>query len=117
LKPFLIAAAAAMLTAAVADAQYKTPAQTQTGPGTIKIEAPGATTTAVVGDELATARRISQADAMKMVKEGKAVYIDVRSKDSFDEGHLPGAISIPLSELPNRFKDLPLKKFLITYCA
>jgi len=54
---------------------------------------------------------------MKMVKQKKAVYVDVRSKESFDEGHLPGAISIPLSELPARFKDLPSGKFLITYCA
>ena len=54
---------------------------------------------------------------MKLVKEKKAVYIDVRSLDSYEQGHLPGAISIPLSELPNRFKDLPAKKFLITYCA
>jgi 3-mercaptopyruvate sulfurtransferase SseA len=117
LKPFLIATAAAMVIASVADAQYKTPAQTQTGPGTIKIDAPGATSTAALGDELATARRISRADAMKMVKQKKAVYVDVRSKETFEQGHLPGAISIPLSELQARFKDLPNGKLLITYCA
>jgi rhodanese-related sulfurtransferase len=54
---------------------------------------------------------------MKMVKQKKAVYVDVRSKESYDQGHLPGAISIPLSELESRFKDLPRGKFLITYCA
>ncbi|MDQ6802992.1 MAG: rhodanese-like domain-containing protein [Acidobacteriota bacterium] len=117
MKSFLIATAAAALIVTVADAQFKTPAQTQTGPGTIKITAPGATTTSAGGDDQATARRISRDDAMKMVKQKKAVYVDVRSKESFDEGHLPGAISIPLSELPARFKDLPRGKFLITYCA
>ena len=119
MKSFLIATAAAMMIAAAADAQYKTPtpAQTQTGPGTIKIEAPGATTTAPPGDQLATVRRISREDAMKMVKQKKAVYIDVRSKETYDQGHLPGAMSIPLSELQKRFKDLPRGKFLITYCA
>jgi 3-mercaptopyruvate sulfurtransferase SseA len=117
LKRFLIAAAAAVLTAAVADAQYKTPAQTQTGPIKITPATPAVTSTAEVADELATARRISRADAMKMVKAKKAVYVDVRSKESFDEGHLPGAISVPLSELPARYKDLPFGTFLITYCA
>ena len=121
MKPFLIATAAAMMIATVADAQFKTaappPAATQTGPGTIKIEAPGATTTTPQPDQLETARRISREDAMKMVKQKKAVYIDVRSKESFDEGHLPGAISIPLSELAAHYKDLPHGKFLITYCA
>jgi len=112
----LIATAAAMMIAGIADAQFKTPAQTQTGPGTIKIEAPGAVTTAPTPD-ISTARRISREDAMKMVKQKKAVYVDVRSKETFDEGHLPGAISIPLSELPARYKNLPSGKFLITYCA
>jgi len=110
LKSFLIAAVAATSIAAVADAQYKT--STQPGSAT-----PPATSTAAVRDELATARRISRDEAMKLVKEKKAVYIDVRSKDSYDSGHLPGAISIPLSQLPQRFKDVPVKKFLITYCA
>jgi hypothetical protein len=117
LKPLLIATAAAMLMAGIADAQFKTPAQTQTGPGTIKIDAPGATTSSTGGDQLAAVRRISRQDAMKMVKQKKAVYVDVRSKESYDQGHLPGAISIPLSELESRFKDLPRGKFLITYCA
>jgi|SRR6266852_1801129 len=120
LKPLLIAAATALLMAGIADAQFKTPAQTQTGPGTIKITPtqPGAaTSTALVADELSKARRISRADAVKMVKQKKAVYVDVRSKESFDQGHLPGAVSLPLSELQNRFKDLPPGKYLITYCA
>jgi 3-mercaptopyruvate sulfurtransferase SseA len=116
-KPFLIAAAAAIITVAAADAQYKTPASTQTGPGTIKIEGPGLKTGTTVEEELAKAKRISREDAVKMVKQDKAVYVDVRSLDSYDEGHLPGAISIPLSELNARFKDLPPGKFLITYCA
>jgi len=66
---------------------------------------------------LESARRISREDAMKMVAEHKAVYIDVRSKEQYDLSHIKGAISIPLSELPTRWKDLPVGKYLITYCA
>ena len=123
----LLAASVAMtLAAAIADAQYKTttppppPAsQTQTSP--IQITMPNSSTVQVPvpqGDEeLAKARRISRAEAMKMVKAKKAVYVDVRSKETYDESHIPGAINIPLSQLPARFKDFPPKKFLITYCA
>ena len=105
--------------AASADAQYKTqaPPQPTTGPGTIKIEAPGAKATPSPAQPLEDARRISRDEAIKMVKQKKAIYVDVRSKESFDEGHLPGAINIPLSELGGRYKDLPSGKFLITYCA
>jgi rhodanese-related sulfurtransferase len=52
-----------------------------------------------------------------MVKSGKAVWIDVRPKSDYDLGHIKGAINIPLSELSNRWGDLPIKKTLITYCA
>jgi hypothetical protein len=66
---------------------------------------------------LEAAKRITREDAQKMVKEGKAVWIDVRGKDQYDIAHIPGAINIPLGELPNRWKDLPVGKYLITYCA
>ena len=52
-----------------------------------------------------------------MVKRKKAVWVDVREPDQYAQGHIPGAINIPLSALPKRWKDLPLNKFLITYCA
>jgi len=119
-------AVAMTLTAAIADAQYKTTTQApppagQTQSSPIQITMPNSPTVqapVAIGDEdLAKARRISRDEAMKMVKARKAVYIDVRSKETYDESHIPGAINIPLSQLPLRFRDLPPKKFLITYCA
>ena len=76
-----------------------------------------ATTVASANQSIQTARRISRDEAVKMVKEGKAAWIDVRARDQYDLGHIPGAISIPLAELPQNFTKLPVKKFLITYCA
>src|SRR5207248_8050122 len=70
-----------------------------------------------VETSLDSARRIERDEAMKMVKEHKAVWIDVRQKDQYDISHIPGAINIPLGELTTRWKDLPPGKFLITYCA
>jgi len=121
MRILLTAAAALALTAGLAEAQYKTPsAPPGPTPGAVQI-APNKNVQITPGpsgdEELASARRIPRDEAMKLVKEKKAVYVDVRPRDSYDQGHLPGAISIPLSELPNRFKDLPTKKFLITYCA
>ena len=63
------------------------------------------------------ARRIERDEAIKLVKEGKAVFVDVRSKESFEAGHIKGAISIPESQIVERVKDLPKKKLIITYCA
>ncbi len=36
-----------------------------------------------------------------------AVLVDVREQDEWDAGHAPGAIHIPLGDLPSRLDDLP----------
>ena len=66
---------------------------------------------------LESAKRIDRAEAIKMVDEHKAVWVDVRPKDQYEIGHIKGAINIPLSDLITRIKDLPPHKYLITYCA
>ena len=112
---------AVALTAAAANAQYKAPqAPPPTQPGAVQV-APNnnlqITTSTNADDELSKARRINREEAMKLVNEKKAVWIDVRGKDVYDQSHIPGAINIPLGELTNRFTELPPNKFLITYCA
>jgi|SRR6185436_5457252 len=63
------------------------------------------------------AKRIPRDEAQKLVKEKKAIFVDVRSKESYDAGHIKGAISIPESELIKRLKEIPAKRMIITYCA
>jgi rhodanese-related sulfurtransferase len=63
------------------------------------------------------APRISRQEAKKLVDEGKAVFIDVRSEHSYSIGHIKGALSIPGSQLAMRITEVPAKKKLITYCA
>ena len=61
--------------------------------------------------------RISIDDAVKMQKAGKAVFIDVRSNEQFSYGHIKGALSIPGSQLIDRFAEVTPGKTVITYCA
>lgn len=42
--------------------------------------------------------------------------IDVRQPMEYEKGHLPGARLIPLSELPNRLKEITPRKNTIVYC-
>lgn len=67
--------------------------------------------------KLEDAKRISRNEAVKLVKEKKAIFVDVRSKDSFDAGHIKGAINIPESDMMKRIKEIPHKRMIITYCA
>lgn len=38
---------------------------------------------------------------------GAPVYLDVRESEEFDAGHVPGALHVPLSDLPERAGELP----------
>ena len=51
----------------------------------------------------------------------EAVLVDVREKTEWDEGHIEGAVFLPLSELRDASKDslsekLPAKKILYVHC-
>jgi rhodanese-related sulfurtransferase len=43
--------------------------------------------------------------------------LDVRSKEDYAAGRIPGATSIPLTELPNQLAKLPKGKTIVAYCG
>jgi phage shock protein E len=54
----------------------------------------------------------------KEVESGNAILIDVREKDEWEQGHLNGALLLPMSELnPFDLPQLPRDKTLCFYCA
>ncbi len=113
-------AVASMLFASVASAQMKVqqPPQSQAPGSPIVIQSSAQPALQVQAEQsLESARRIPRAEAIKLVKEGKAVFVDVRPKESYLDGHIKGAYSLPLGELLNRLGELPPHKFIITYCA
>jgi hypothetical protein len=67
------------------------------------------------GDD--SVRRVPIAELQQAMKSGKVVVVDVRSKDDYASSHAKGAISIPLSEIEQRSKELPRESFIVTYCT
>jgi len=61
---------------------------------------------------------ISPKEAATMRIKDRAVIVDVREKDDWNEHHIHGAVRIPLSQLNNRLSELdPYKnRPLITQC-
>jgi 3-mercaptopyruvate sulfurtransferase SseA len=76
-----------------------------------------ATPIPVVQEPIEAARRITREEAIKMIKAKKAVFVDVRPKEAYDQGHIKSAINIPLGDILTRVKEIPAKTFIITYCA
>ena len=48
--------------------------------------------------------------------ERGAVLIDVRQPNEFVEGHVPGAVLIPLNELPDRVDEVPTGREVLVIC-
>jgi len=46
-----------------------------------------------------------------------ALLLDVREPAEFARGHIPGAINLPLSQLRERFRELPIGQELWAYCG
>jgi rhodanese-related sulfurtransferase/DNA-binding transcriptional ArsR family regulator len=58
-----------------------------------------------------------QADELlRRVRAGEVTLIDVRPASEFRAGHIPGALSVPLSELKARLKALPRNREIVAYC-
>ncbi len=50
------------------------------------------------------------------IRRGEVTLLDVRPAEEFEAGHLPGAWSIPLPQLPARLPELPREREIVTYC-
>jgi rhodanese-related sulfurtransferase len=47
---------------------------------------------------------------------GTVALIDVRQPDEYLDGHVPGAMLVPLNDLPDRLADLPPERPLYVIC-
>lgn len=61
-----------------------------------------------------SSKELSQ-KARQRVKEG-AILLDVRTREEFEGGHLPGAKNIPVQELGARLSELPKGAKVVVYC-
>ncbi len=69
--------------------------------------------------EKAMYEQITADDAKKIMDSGEEhIILDTREQDEFDEGHIPGAILIPYTEIENKAEEmLPDKdKLILVYC-
>lgn len=47
----------------------------------------------------------------------KVTLVDVRTKDEYELGHIPGAVNVPLDEMRSRMKEIPSDKPVFLYCG
>jgi rhodanese-related sulfurtransferase/biotin operon repressor len=60
--------------------------------------------------------QVDREELLRRVEDGQAVVLDVRPAPEFAAGHIPGALSIPIDELPHRLAELPPDVEVVAYC-
>lgn len=59
---------------------------------------------------------IDAAELAARLEKGRVVVLDVRPVDEFEAGHIAGARSAPLDELPALVRALPRSREVVAYC-
>lgn len=59
---------------------------------------------------------VSGEELLRRARKGEVTVLDVRPREEFEAGHVPGARSIPLGELEERLDELPGKREIVAYC-
>jgi len=61
--------------------------------------------------------RISVNETRNKLEAGQIILVDVRSKNSYDNQHIVGAVSIPEEEVGARLSELPVGHEIVLYCT
>ena len=59
---------------------------------------------------------IKQISSRDLDQKKGMVLLDVRSNKEYEQGHIPGAVHVPLSDIGNKVKKLKKDKELVVYC-
>jgi 3-mercaptopyruvate sulfurtransferase SseA len=80
----------------------------------------GLATTVVAGAQYRTApqTRITFEEFKKLYDRDAVLVLDVRAAESYRNGHIPGAILLPLGQVLTKVEDLKKeKRAIVAYCA
>ena len=67
-------------------------------------------------EERGALEAVSNEELVRRVRTGGITLIDVRPREEYVAGHIPGAISVPLADLKKRLRDLPTGRDVVAYC-
>jgi hypothetical protein len=65
----------------------------------------------------ASVRRIGVAEARTLAEAGDAVLVDVRTRGTYEQAHIAGAVSLPLDQVAGQIHSLADEALIIFYCA
>lgn len=67
-------------------------------------------------DDPADLEAVDRDTLLERLRGSDVMLLDVRPEQEFVEGHLPGAVSVPLPLLESRLGELPRDRTIVAYC-
>ena len=61
-------------------------------------------------------REMTREELLARASDGGLIVLDVRPALEYEAGHIPGAICIPVEQLPERIEELPSDAEIVVYC-
>jgi rhodanese-related sulfurtransferase/biotin operon repressor len=55
-------------------------------------------------------------ELLTRARDGLVTVLDVRPPEEFAQGHLPGAVNLPLADLESHLEELPRDREVVAYC-
>jgi rhodanese-related sulfurtransferase len=59
---------------------------------------------------------VGRDELLNRAGEGGLIVLDVRPREEYEAGHIPGAVSVPLADLRERMASLPRDSEIVAYC-
>lgn len=59
---------------------------------------------------------VTLAELRRLMRDGNVTVIDVRPREEYEAAHIPGALSVPVPELPQHMGSLRRDREVIAYC-
>ena len=59
---------------------------------------------------------LNRDELLSRAGDGDVIVLDVRPREEYEAGHIPGAVSIPLADLKGRMATLPPGVEIVAYC-
>jgi rhodanese-related sulfurtransferase/DNA-binding transcriptional ArsR family regulator len=59
---------------------------------------------------------VTRGELLRRAQSGEVLVLDVRPAEEYAAGHIPGAVSVPLADLPARLDMLPAGTEIVAYC-
>ena len=59
---------------------------------------------------------VSAAELRKRLQQASVLVLDVRPAEEYAAGHIQGAVSVPVTELKKRLREIPKKREIVAYC-